>query len=156
MLLVDDHPDRAEVAQRLGVEFALPHDAVGDRDLVFHTSASEAGLIRCLELLHPEGEVGELSWYGDRQVILPLGEDFHSHRLAVRASQVGMISPARRSRYDHAQRLALALRLLTDPAFDSLLSGHSHFEELPTLLPELARGHRPALCHRISYDPPPH
>ncbi len=154
--LVDIDPDRAEVAERLGVEFALPADARDDRDLVFHTSASEAGLTRCLELLHPEGEVVELSWYGDRQVILPLGEDFHSHRLAVRASQVGMISPARRSRYDHAQRLALALRLLTDPAFDSLLSGHSHFEELPTLLPELSHGHRPALCHRISYDPPHH
>ncbi|SIO84472.1 zinc-binding alcohol dehydrogenase [Nocardiopsis sp. JB363] len=154
--LVDVDPDRAEVAERLGVEFALPHQATGDRDLVFHTSASEAGLIRSLELLHPEGEVVELSWYGDRQVILPLGEDFHSRRLAVRASQVGMISPARRSRYDHAQRLALALRLLTDPAFDSLLSGRSHFEELPALLPDLARGHRPALCHQITYDPPHH
>ena len=154
--LVDVDPDRAEVAERLGVEFALPHQATGDRDLVFHTSASEAGLIRSLELLHPEGEVVELSWYGDRQVILPLGEDFHSRRLAVRASQVGMISPARRARYDHAQRLALALRLLTDPAFDSLLSGRSHFEQLPTLLPDLAQGHRSALCHRITYDPPHH
>lgn len=151
--LVDVDPDRAEVAGRLGVEFALPENATGARDLVFHTSASEAGLVRSLELLHTDGEVVELSWYGDRQVILPLGEDFHSHRLAVRASQVGMISPARRSRYDHTERLALALRLLTDPAFDSLLSGHSHFEELPEVLPALASGSLPALCHRITYAP---
>ncbi|WP_017602951.1 zinc-dependent alcohol dehydrogenase [Nocardiopsis alkaliphila] len=151
--LVDVDPDRAEVAARLGVDFTLPQDAADDRDLVFHTSASEAGLVRSLELLHPEGEVVELSWYGDRQVILPLGEDFHSHRLAVRASQVGMISPARRSRYDHSERLALALRLLTDSTFDALLSGQSHFEELPEVLPALAAGRLNALCHRIDYDP---
>ena len=151
--LVDVDPDRAEVAERLGVDFALPGDATDGRDLVFHTSASEAGLVRSLELLHAEGEVVELSWYGDRQVILPLGEDFHSHRLAVRASQVGMISPARRTRYDHTERLALALRLLTDPAFDALLSGHDHFEKLPEVLPALASGALPALCHRITYDP---
>ncbi|MEC3891530.1 dehydrogenase [Nocardiopsis alba] len=151
--LIDVDPERAEVAERLGVDFALPEAAEGGRDLVFHTSASEAGLIRSLELLHPEGEVVELSWYGDRQVILPLGEDFHSHRLAVRASQVGMISPARRSRYDHSERLALALRLLADPAFDALLSGRSGFEELPEVLPALAEGRLSALCHRVVYEP---
>ncbi|GHC81774.1 dehydrogenase [Nocardiopsis terrae] len=150
--LVDVDPDRAEVAARLGVDFALAEDAEGDRDLVFHTSATEAGLVRSLGLLHAEGEVVELSWYGDRQVILPLGEDFHSHRLAVRASQVGMISPARRSRYDHAERLRLALRLLGDPAFDALVTGESGFEELPRVLPRLSEGTLSALCHRITYD----
>ncbi|WP_017586756.1 zinc-dependent alcohol dehydrogenase [Nocardiopsis ganjiahuensis] len=150
--LVDVDPARAQTAERLGVGFALPEEAEGDRDLVFHTSATEAGLIRSLRLLHAEGEVVELSWYGDRQVILPLGEDFHSHRLAVRASQVGMISPARRSRYNHAERLQLALRLLDDPAFDALLTGESDFEELPSVLPRLADGALPALCHRITYS----
>ncbi len=150
--LVDVDPARARTAERLGVGFALPEDAEGDRDLVFHTSATEAGLIRALRMLHAEGEVVELSWYGDRQVILPLGEDFHSHRLAVRASQVGMISPARRSRYNHSERLQLALRLLDDPAFDALLTGESGFEELPSVLPRLADGTLPALCHRVTYD----
>ncbi|MBE2997511.1 zinc-binding alcohol dehydrogenase [Nocardiopsis sp. HNM0947] len=150
--LVDVVPERAETADALGVDFASPADADTDCDLVFHTSATESGLTRSLDLLAPEGEVVELSWYGDRQVILPLGEDFHSQRLAVRASQVGMISPARRSRYDHAERLALALRLLADPAFDALLTGQSRFEDLPEVLPRLADGSLPALCHRVVYD----
>lgn len=150
--LVDVDPHRAETAERLGVDFARPEEAEGDRDLVFHTSATEAGLVSSLRLLHVEGEVVELSWYGDRRVILPLGEDFHSHRLTVRASQVGMISPARRSRYDHAERLQLALRLLEDPAFDALLTGESPFEELPAVLPRLASGELAALCHRIVYE----
>ncbi len=149
--LVDVDPGRARTADALGVGFAAPAEAMGDCDLVFHASATEAGLTRSLELLASEGEVVELSWYGDRRVILPLGGDFHSQRLAVRASQVGMISPARRSRYDHAERLGLALRLLADPAFDALLTGESAFEDLPSVLPRLADGSLPALCHRIVY-----
>lgn len=149
--LVDVDPDRAETARALGVGFALPGDADGGRDLVFHASASEAGLVRSLELLAPEGEVIELSWYGDRTVSVPLGEFFHSRRLAVRASQVGMVAPARRSRRTTGDRLALALRLLLDPAFDALITGNSTFEELPQVMARLASGEAPALCHRIGY-----
>ena len=42
--LVDVDPGRAEVADALGVGFALPENAVGDCDLVLHTSATGAGL----------------------------------------------------------------------------------------------------------------
>jgi threonine dehydrogenase-like Zn-dependent dehydrogenase len=149
--LVDVDPDRAEVAAALGVDFALPADAPGDRDLVFHASATAAGLGRSLELLAPERSAVELSWYGDEEVGLRLGGAFHSRRLGIRASQVGTISPARAGR-THAERLALALELLRDPAFDALLTGSSPFGELPELLPRLAAGEEPALCHTITYE----
>ncbi|MGW3284216.1 zinc-dependent alcohol dehydrogenase [Streptomyces sp. NPDC001002] len=148
--LVDADPARAEIAKALGVDFALPADALGDRDLVVHASATEQGLARSLELLAAEGTVVELSWYGDRSVSLPLGEAFHSRRLTIRASQVGTVSPARASR-SYADRLALALDLLADPALDALITGESAFEELPEVLPKLAEGVIPALCHRIRY-----
>ncbi|MFI5520770.1 zinc-binding alcohol dehydrogenase [Streptomyces platensis] len=151
--LVDADPARAATARALGVDFALPQDALGDCDLVVHASATEEGLARSLELLAPEGTVIELSWYGDRQVSLPLGEAFHSRRLVVRSSQVGAVSPARRARRTFADRLALALDLLADPAFDALITGESAFEELPQVLPRLASGDLPALCHRIRYPP---
>src|SRR4051812_15742993 len=96
--LVDVDPSRAAVADALGVGFALPEDAADGRDLVVHTSATSAGLQRSLELLAPEGTVLELSWYGDAGVQLSLGGAFHSRRLAVRASQVGTVSPARSGR----------------------------------------------------------
>ncbi|MBO2462236.1 zinc-dependent alcohol dehydrogenase [Actinomadura violacea] len=149
--LVDVDPARAETARALGVEFALPGDAEGGRDLVFHASATEDGLARSLELLAPEGEVIELSWYGDRKVSVPLGEFFHSRRLAVRASQVGMVAPARRPRRSFGDRLALALRLLAAPAFGALITGNSPFEELPQVMARLSGGEAPALCHRIDY-----
>ncbi|MFE2672994.1 zinc-dependent alcohol dehydrogenase [Streptomyces hygroscopicus] len=149
--LVDARPERAEVARALGVDFALPEGAAGDRDLVVHASATEQGLARSLELLAPEGTVLELSWYGDRRVSLPLGEAFHSRRLVVRSSQVGTVSPARGARRGYADRMALALELLADPAFDALVTGECGFEELPRVLRGLASGELPGLCHRVRY-----
>ena len=150
--LVDVEAARAEVASALGVEFALPEDAAGDCDLVIHASATSAGLQRSLELIAAEGTVIELSWYGDREVGLRLGESFHSKRLTIRGSQVGAIASARRRNRSFADRLSLALELLRNPVFDALITGESGFDELPDVFGRLAAGTLPALCHLISYS----
>jgi threonine dehydrogenase-like Zn-dependent dehydrogenase len=150
--LVDVDPSRAEVAARLGVEFALPDDAPAGQDLVVHTSATSAGLQRSLDLLVAEGTVVELSWYGDAEVTLSLGGRFHSDRLSIRSSQVGTVATPRRGRRTTQERMTLALELLRDPAYDVLLTGTSRFEELPDVLPQLASGKLAALCHTIVYD----
>jgi NADPH:quinone reductase-like Zn-dependent oxidoreductase len=147
--LVDADPGRAAVAAALGVSFALPSEAVGRRDLVVHASATGAGLQTSLGLLAAEGTVIELSWYGDRPVDLSLGGAFHSGRLTIRSSQVGTVARPDRT---FSERLALALELLRDPAFDALITGESRFEELPDVLAGLAAGTLPALCHRITYE----
>jgi threonine dehydrogenase-like Zn-dependent dehydrogenase len=149
--LVDADPSRAAVAEKLGVGFAIPADATGDCDVVVHASATSAGLTRSLELLAAEATVIELSWYGDKQVSVPLGEFFHSRRLVVKSSQVGGIAPARRGRRTYADRLALSLELLADPRFDALITGQSDFDELPDVLPRLADGSLPAMCHVVNY-----
>jgi hypothetical protein len=105
-----------------------------------------------LDLLASEGTVIDLSWYGDAEVTLSLGESFHSRRLGIRASQVGVVAPARRGTWTTTDRLALALDLLADPAFDVLLTGVSRFEDLPDVMRRLAYGDLPALCHLITYD----
>jgi threonine dehydrogenase-like Zn-dependent dehydrogenase len=148
--LVDVAP-RAEVASALGVGFARPEEAPEDQDLVVHASATGAGLQRSLDLLAPEGTVLELSWYGDAEVRLHLGGAFHSGRLGIRASQVGTVSPRGGRRRTTAERLALALDLLVDPAFDVLLTGESRFDDLPEVMAALADGILPALCHTIRY-----
>ena len=93
----------------------------------------------------------DLSWYGDTPVRLDLGGAFHSGRLRIRASQVGEVALARRHRRTRGERLALALDLLRDPAYDALLTGASAFEELPALMADLSAGRRTALCHTITY-----
>ena len=148
--LVDVDPARAEIATALGVRFALPAEAEGGQDLVVHASATSNGLQLSLELLAAEGTVLDLSWYGDRQTTLSLGAAFHSGRLTIRASQVGTVAAARRSSRSSTDRLALALRLLTDPAFDVLLASPTSFAELPALLARIDQ--LPGRCHPISYQ----
>ena len=145
-----DVVDRSDVARALGVGFARPEEALGGCDLVFHTSATAAGLARSLELLGVEGEVIELSWYGDRPVSVPLGEGFHSGRLAVRASQVGRVAPARRERWGFGDRMALALRLLADERFEALITETVAFEDLPPTMARLDQG-APGLAVRVDY-----
>ena len=149
--LVDVDPGRADVASALGVGFAMPADAADGRDLVVHASATSAGLQLSLDLLVREGTVIDLSWYGDYDVTLSLGGAFHSRRLGIRASQVGTVAPARRATRTMADRLALALELLRDAAFDALLTGSSRFDELPDVMARLAAGSLPAICHSITY-----
>lgn len=149
--LVDVRPQRAAVAAALGVGFSLPFAAMADRDLVFHASATQAGLNTALSLAGREAEVIELSWFGTRSVTLALGGSFHSQRLAIRASQVGTVSPARSARRSHAQRLALAVRLCADARLDVLFAADASFETLPAVMARLADPADATLCQRITY-----
>ncbi|CAA9371779.1 zinc-binding alcohol dehydrogenase [uncultured Nocardioides sp.] len=149
--LVDTDPGRAATAAALGVGFAPADQAPGGCDLVVHTSATAAGLQCSLELLAAEGEVIDLSWYGDTRVEVALGGSFHSGRLAIRSSQVGAVAPARRGRRSTADRLRLALELLRDPAFDALVTGTWPFAELPRVMADLAGGTLPSGCHTLTY-----
>ncbi len=149
--LVDVRQNRAAVADRLGVAFAVPDFAPPDADLVVHASGSAAGLQLALRLAAFEATIVELSWYGDRAVTVPLGEAFHARRLTIRSSQVGYPPALQRGRWDNRRRMALALGLLTDPALDVLISGESPFDELPSVMPRLTADDSDALCHRIKY-----
>ncbi|MFC7848432.1 zinc-binding alcohol dehydrogenase [Arthrobacter sp. NPDC057388] len=149
--LVDLDPVRKELADTLGVDFAHPDDALPDCDIVFHCSASEGGLERSLKLVGDEGEIIEMSWYADRKITIPLGEDFHARRLSIRASQVGAVARARRHRRTNADRLDLAVSLLKDPVFEAFLTGASAFADLPGVVQDLADGRLDALCHVIEY-----
>ncbi len=150
--LVDVDRNRAAVAEALGVAYAAPADAAGDLDLVVHASATSAGLQSSLDLLGVEGVVVDLSWYGTRKVAVGLGGAFHSRRLTIRSSQVGRVAPARAARRTTGDRLALALRLLEDPAFDALLTGTTDLERLPGLMTRLARGEERTICHVVTYE----
>ncbi|MGX5359657.1 zinc-dependent alcohol dehydrogenase [Kocuria sp. KH4] len=150
--LVDPQPSRAGLARALGVEHVRPGDAAGECDVVVHASSTAAGLARGLELLGDEGELIEMSWYGDEDPAVPLGADFHARRLQIRASQVGVVAPSRRARRTPADRRAAALEALLDARFDALLTGSSPFEELPATMARLAGNAPEALCHVVRYD----
>jgi threonine dehydrogenase-like Zn-dependent dehydrogenase len=149
--LIDINPRRRAIAEALGVSFAAPDAATADADIVFHVSGAAAGLATALRLAAFEATVLDLSWYGDRPVAVPLGENFHSRRLVLRSSQVGSVAPARRANRSRRDRLCLALELLRDPVFDRLISGESPFEALPETMARLVAEPGDTLCHVITY-----
>ena len=149
--VVDIAPARAECARALGACFATPDAARGDCDLVFHASATGAGLATALRLVGEEATVVELSWYGAGEVAAPFGARFHSHRLRLIASQVGKVAPSHRPRWSHTRRLAAALALLDDAALDCLLAPAVAFEDLPARLPAILAPDTGAPCPLIRY-----
>jgi NADPH:quinone reductase-like Zn-dependent oxidoreductase len=149
--LIDIDPARAGIAASLGAEPGTPPTAARDADLVVHTSGSPAGLVTALEIAGFEATVLEMSWYGDQQVPLPLGQGFHQRRLTLLSSQVGSVATAQRPRWDYRRRMALALSLLTDPALDCLITGEDSFEDLPKVQSRLASAPGDTICHRIRY-----
>ncbi len=150
--LIDLNPDKAAVAERLGVSFRLPADARPDADLVVHASGHPQGLVTALALAGFEATVVELSWFGAGPVELPLGEAFHSRRLTLKSSQVSAIAAAQRGRWSHERRARLGFELLAEPDLDVLITGESRFEELPEVLQRLTKAPGRTLCHRISYS----
>ena len=116
-----------------------------------HASGSASGLGLALKLAGFEGTVLEMSWYGDRQIPLALGEAFHARRLTLRSSQVGHVAATKRARWDARRRMALALSLLDNPVLDVLITGERAFDDLPAVLPQLVAAGEGTLCHRIRY-----
>jgi len=150
--LVDVNTARANIARTLGVAFAAPDQAPMDCDLVFHASATAAGLATAIACAGEESTIVELSWYGEGTVSVPLGAAFHSRRLRVVSSQVGKVSASRRGRWTAKQRLAAAIRLLHDDHLDALIVSPIRFGKLPARLSEILAPGSDVLCQLIEYN----
>ena len=146
--VVDPEPARAVPAGRLRLHLRPTGIRAGDQELIVHASGTEAGLLLALDRAAFEGRIIEASWFADRAPALPLGEAFHSRRLRILSSQVGSIAPAMRGRRTHAERLALALDLLADPAFDALLEAPTRFRR-PAARDAAPARRRPVPCRPL-------
>ena len=153
--VIDTDSSRARVAETLGARFVAAGD-VGPQecdaaDVVFHASASPAGLALALDCAGLEAAVVELSWYGDAAVAAPLGGGFHAKRLRLISSQVGQVSPSRRPRWSYARRLEKALELLSDSRLDALITEEVAFDDLPRELPRLLAPGAAGLATLVRY-----
>lgn len=148
--VVDIAPERDAVCRALGLRCVRPEAAAADCDLVLHASGAPAGLATALDLAGFEATIVELSWYGDQPVSVGLGGRFHNARLRIQSSQVGHVAASQRPRWTYRRRMELALRLLADDRYDSLLGEGVPFERLPA---ELGRLLRPggAVTHVVQY-----
>ena len=150
--LVDVDPTRAALALEMGAQFATPQDAIGDADVVFHTSASASGLNTAISLAGEEATIVEMSWFGEQSASIHLGGPFHSRRLKLVASQVGQVAASRRVRWSYARRLEAALKLLEDARLDALVIESVAFADsvkrIPDILGPDASGIAPVFDYR--------
>lgn len=152
--IVDVNPARRQLLTEWGITAVTPEAAAADCDIVIHVSGHQAGLARALEIVGDDGVVIEASWYGDNAPAVPLGADFHARRLNIIASQVGQVPPGHRHRRTTAQRKAAGLAALRDDRFDDLITGVSHWTQLPQIMHQATTPGDFAdatLCHVFEY-----
>jgi NADPH:quinone reductase-like Zn-dependent oxidoreductase len=149
---VDVDKSRRPIIETLGADLATPDRAPGEADIVFHASATAAGLNTAIACAGPEGTIVEMSWYGDKPVTVDLGGAFHSRRLKLISSQVGLVSTGRRLRWDYRRRREMALSLLANPALDALVAEEIAFADTPRELPRIFAPGAHGLAPVIRYD----
>jgi 2-desacetyl-2-hydroxyethyl bacteriochlorophyllide A dehydrogenase len=118
----DPRADRREAASAFGIRAidAAEIDTVVEGmtsgagvPLVVDASGHPPALARALDLLAHEGEVLVCSWYGTKEVSLPLGGAFHRRRLRIRSTQVSTIPAHLADRWDVPRRRRVATDLLS-------------------------------------------
>ncbi len=150
--LIDVDKNKKVLAEMFGVSFKTPKEIDEKYDILFHTSATQEGLQSAINHAAFEGKIIEMSWFGDQNLCLNLGGTFHSQRLQIHSSQVGHISPKKRSHYSYRDRMAEVLKLLQDTRLDHLLEAPIPFKNLPEHLNTLFNHKTGTLCQIVTYQ----
>ena len=144
--VMEPDKDKMKKAQGLGFSFVA-----GEYDVIFHTSASNDGLQYAIDHVRKDGVVMELSWYGNRQVNLSLGGNFHYNRVKLISSQVSVVSPFAPIK-GYKERKDVACTILLDNVFDEMITNEIGFNDLPAYFDDLKiNGNKPALATIVKY-----
>jgi 2-desacetyl-2-hydroxyethyl bacteriochlorophyllide A dehydrogenase len=156
----DPKPWRREAAQACGLEAVTPAE-LGDAvrattrgrgaDFIVEATGNPDALGESLGLLATEGVAIVASWYGTKQVTLPLGAEFHRRRLEIRSSQVSTIG-RRAAGWDRQRRRAEAQDLLADLPLSFLASHTFPFERAPEAYATLDRGDEGVVHVALTYS----
>lgn len=150
VVVQEPHPARQARAQAMGLSVQA-EPAGASFDVAIHCSASAAGLQAAIDQTGFAGRIVELSWYGQRAVPVQLGGSFHSQRKQLISSQVSHLPADRQARWDYRRRKATVFALLTDPAFDTLLTDRVAFPDLPAFFAALRAGGHEGLAGVVHY-----
>jgi len=119
--------------------------------LVVDATGSPPALAYALDLLAHEGEVLVCSWYGTKEVRLPLGGAFHRRRLSIRSTQVSTIPALISGRWDVARRRHAAMRLMTELPLKLLATDEVPFEHAGEAYAALDRGDQGVMHVALRY-----
>jgi 2-desacetyl-2-hydroxyethyl bacteriochlorophyllide A dehydrogenase len=159
VLAADPLAWRREAAATLGVDAIAPEHLAGSVEarsktgvpLVVEASGRPEALPASLALLAHEGVVLVVSWYGTKDVVLPLGAEFHRRRLTIRSTQVSTIPARLADRWTIARRRAAAGALLSALPLAPLATHTYPITEAATAFAAVDRA-EPGLVHAaLSY-----
>jgi threonine dehydrogenase-like Zn-dependent dehydrogenase len=114
--------------------------------LAVEASGNPLALAGALPLLAHEGTALVCSWYGTKQVSLPLGADFHRRRLTIRSTQVSTIPASLRDTWDRRRRRSEARRMLDELPVKLIATHEFPFKDAPAAFRAVDRS-EPGLVH---------
>jgi threonine dehydrogenase-like Zn-dependent dehydrogenase len=119
--------------------------------LVVEASGRPEALAAALPLLAHEGEALVVSWYGTKEVRLPLGAEFHRRRLRIRSTQVSTIPAALTASWSRDRRRLVVRKLLHALPLTPLATHSYPFEQAGEAFAAVDRGDagliHAALCY---------
>ena len=137
VIAVEPRAWRRLAVHDFGVTTAAPDDILrvlgedgrrGRVPLVIDAAGNPDALRGALSLLSHEGTVLVASWYGTKEVALPLGGDFHRRRLTIRSTQVSSIPARLGHRWSTETRRQAVVDLLGQLPLDRLATHTFPFE----------------------------
>src|SRR6266516_412398 len=160
VLGADPRRDRREAAVLFGVP-AVDVSEIGSVveeltsgagvPLVVDATGHPSALARALELLRHEGEVLVCSWYGTKEVSLPVGREFDRRRLQIRSTQVSTIPARLAGRWDVRRRRQVATTLLGELPLKLLATHEVPFDRAAEAYAALDRGDAGLMHVEMSY-----
>jgi 2-desacetyl-2-hydroxyethyl bacteriochlorophyllide A dehydrogenase len=152
----DPLPERRDLALSLGIPAVAPeelpfHLPPGGVPLLVELSGSPDALRDGLAVLAHEGTALVGSWYGEQEVVLPLGGAFHRRRLTIRSSQVSTVPAALAGRWDVDRRRRAAGVLLAELPLAALATTEMAFADAPHAYEALDRRDRGVLHVALRY-----
>jgi len=143
VLAVDVAAWRRTLADELGIDAVTP-DAFAEFSadtpvpLVIEASGNPDALAQALGALAHEGTALVASWYGTKQVELPLGANFHRRRLTIRSTQVSTVPAHLSNRWNTERRRSRARDLLDELPLKALATHEFPFDQANAALAAIA------------------
>jgi len=136
--VTEQDEEKLKWARDMGLK---PHAGMNEKvDIAFNATGNDRGLQYCLDHTSREGTIVELSWYGNTQCNLELGNDFHFGRKKIVSSQVSRLPGIKSGRWNLPRRKGLVFDMLKDTFWDEVPCSWVNFHELPSLFDKLREG----------------
>jgi len=143
--------DRLRVSSSVGASSALKPDmaaAAGPFDCSIEVSGNPRALQSAIDHTSNNGRIVVGSWYGNTEVVLKLGIDFHRSNKAIVASQVSTITPTLAGLWSKRRRFSFTWALVKSLRPSRLIAKRLPLNEAQQAYELLDKGQEQVICFK--------